>query len=256
MAHSWIGATGNYHSGETSSPRAIDIDARVPYGAFVPRPCKSVAMSATTALLIFFVVWAAIGISAAILMGRRGHSPAVWAFVGAILGPLVIPLMIQAIRREATTPTAQVHAPRTHGGTVDLAVGVDGSDEATAALQLVIRLFRPIVGRLTVATVVSYDAGASNAPPAAQREARELLDQHARLAAELLGGEPDTVLLTGRPADALAQYAREGDYDLLVVGSRGRGASRLLFGSVASTLAQGVGIPVVIVPATALPPPR
>ena len=43
--------------------------------------------------------------------------------------------------------------------------------------------------------------------------------------------------LTGRPADALVQFAREHEYDLIVIAPRGRGASRVLFGSVASRLA-------------------
>jgi nucleotide-binding universal stress UspA family protein len=58
--------------------------------------------------------------------------------------------------------------------------------------------------------------------------------------------------LAGRPANALAQYARDGSYDVIVVAPRGKGASRVLFGSVASHLARGVGVPLVILPAEAM----
>lgn len=48
-----------------------------------------------------------------------------------------------------------------------------------------------------------------------------------------MGRRPETELLAGRPAEALGCFAAAGRYDLLAVGSRGRGLSRLLLGSVA-----------------------
>jgi nucleotide-binding universal stress UspA family protein len=54
-------------------------------------------------------------------------------------------------------------------------------------------------------------------------------------------------LLSGRPAEALRKFAVEEGHGLIVVGRRGRGASHVLLGSVASKLAHGGDVPVLIV---------
>jgi nucleotide-binding universal stress UspA family protein len=59
--------------------------------------------------------------------------------------------------------------------------------------------------------------------------------------------EPDSVMLAGKPADALAAHAADGQFDVLAVGSRGRGASKLVMGSVATRLSSGSATPVLIV---------
>ena len=212
-------------------------------------------MSATGALTVLILSWVVIGVAAAIVMGRRGHAPYSWALMGAVLGPLVVPLMISATRRERTSPTAASRHPdvaRTDPARdgLDLLVGIDGSDQSMGALRRAIELFGPFATRVTIATVLDYDAGLANAPRGEQERAREILASAARLAAGLLGREPDTVVLTGRPDEALVRHAREGDA-LLVVAPRGKGASRVLFGSVASRLARGVDVPVAILPPAA-----
>jgi nucleotide-binding universal stress UspA family protein len=65
--------------------------------------------------------------------------------------------------------------------------------------------------------------------------------------ANATGLRPETVLLSGRPADVLRKHAVEDGYEVIVVGRRGHGASRVLLGSVASELARGGDVPVLIV---------
>jgi nucleotide-binding universal stress UspA family protein len=56
----------------------------------------------------------------------------------------------------------------------------------------------------------------------------------------------------GRPSDEILAEARSADYDLIVIGSRGRrGLARVLFGSVAPKLARYAPAPVLIVKGTA-----
>lgn len=205
-------------------------------------------MTATSALFILLVGWILIGAIGAIAMARRGHSPHSWAYVGLILGPLVAPLMISEAHRERAAPVGQARPPSTRSGDLDILVGLDGSDEATGALVQSIALFGTRIGRLTIATVIDYEGGSSKVAAEEQARARELLSRPSLLAAGLLDREPDTVVLTGQPADALVRHARDGEYDLLVVAPRGKGASRLLFGSVASRLARGVDVPIAILP--------
>jgi nucleotide-binding universal stress UspA family protein len=53
------------------------------------------------------------------------------------------------------------------------------------------------------------------------------------------------MILSGRPADALSEHALRDGYQLLVVGRRGRGASKTILGSTAEKLASAP-IPVLI----------
>jgi nucleotide-binding universal stress UspA family protein len=205
-------------------------------------------VSATSLLFILGGLWAFSGVVVAVVMGRRGHSAFPWFVLGFVLGPLVVPLMLGAIHREQVTPV--VHFGHTEPSVESLAVlvGVDASDEAKGALVTAIALFGTRIGRLTIATVLDHDVDGTSAGREAQDRAREMLSAHALLAAGLLDREAETVVLTGRPADALVQHALAGNYQLIVVSPRGKGASRVLFGSVASSLARGVGVPVVILP--------
>jgi hypothetical protein len=60
-------------------------------------------MSATTALAVVMAAWLAIGVVTAIAMDRRGHDAFTWMLLGAILGPLVVPLALSAQRRTGAT---------------------------------------------------------------------------------------------------------------------------------------------------------
>ena len=53
------------------------------------------------------------------------------------------------------------------------------------------------------------------------------------------------IILSGRPADALTEFALRDGYELLVVGRRGRGASKAILGSTAAQLASAP-IPVLV----------
>jgi nucleotide-binding universal stress UspA family protein len=52
--------------------------------------------------------------------------------------------------------------------------------------------------------------------------------------------------LAGRPAEALQRLAVESGHDLLVVGTRGAGLSKLLLGSTATALAAHAKVPVLL----------
>jgi nucleotide-binding universal stress UspA family protein len=202
-------------------------------------------MSATTALFIVIVAWIAIGVAAAIIMGRRGHAPTTWLFAGAVLGPLVIPLMLSFMRAQPVTQTttAEVATSHDNGLGIDVLVGFDGSEESRGAMVTALALFGPHLGRLTIATVLDFDA-----TPTSTAAAEAELADVALLAAGILDRRPEVAVLTGRPDEALVQHARDHAFGLVVIAPRGRGASRALFGSVASRLARAPSMPVAIMP--------
>lgn len=202
-------------------------------------------MSPSAFLLGVFVTWAVIGVGSAIVMGRRGHAPFSWLILGTVFGPLVIPL---AVERQARARQLAAPVPDdTWRGPVDVLVGIDGSAEAVTAANVVARLLGDRIGRFTLATVVDYDTALDGEAGPAHRAARASVDRAASALTASLPVAPEAVVLTGKPAHALADRAADGRFDVLTVGSRGRGAAKPLLGSVASRLARGGVTPVLIV---------
>jgi nucleotide-binding universal stress UspA family protein len=97
---------------------------------------------------------------------------------------------------------------------------------------------RTRLGRLTVATVVPFDGGADE-----ERAALAALDTEKQRLASLA---PGLEVLKGHPATALIARANEDGYDLVAIGTRGRGGAHL-FGSTAAELARTSKIPVLLV---------
>jgi nucleotide-binding universal stress UspA family protein len=201
-------------------------------------------MNTMEKLLLVAAVWAAIGMAAAIVMGRRGHNPFAWLILGATLGPLCIPVAMVAVVEEHTHIRREVIGGRGGQGPVDILVGIDGSRESEAALRRVGTLFGTRVGRLTLARVEDFDTAGSGDPLPSEEGTALSLE---RLASEFGAPRPSAIILSGRPAEALIRYATDGDYELIAIGRRGCGASKAIIGSTASRLARGAEVPVLIV---------
>lgn len=204
-------------------------------------------MSGTIALVIVAGVWLSTGVVLAVAMGRRGHAPFTWLVLGGALGPLAIPMALQATRDESSTSGRQIRAGAPGAGPLRVLVGVDGSEEAREALRTVIRILGPRLGTLTLASVIDYDTARSELPWDERDQALTELEWCAQLADGTDCPSPETVLLAGVPSEALVEHAREHGHDMLVIGTRGRGASKLVLGSVASRLARTAEVPVLLV---------
>lgn len=203
-------------------------------------------MTATTALFAVLSAWLVIGAICSFVMARRGHDAWSWAALGALFGPLVVPLALAATKRDRETApvVAVVHEGRQGAGSVVALVGVDGSPDAEAAACNTVRLLGPRLGRVILATVLDYDAAREgDAGKVYVEEAARMLDDAASI---FCGLDPDQVVLTGRPADALVEYAREQAVDVLAVGARGRGLSTALLGSVAARAVRQHDVPVLV----------
>lgn len=197
-------------------------------------------MSVSMILTIMIVVaWLAIGVGLSIVMGRRGHISVGWGALGAMLGPLAIVAAVATARHEKEEEPSLIARAVPLGGSVDVLVGIDGSVECRLALQKVIALLGPRLGRLCLATVVPYED-----VPDHRRRAVAELDRHARLSGITGAGQE---LLFGPPAEALGDFARAGGYDVLVVGGRGRGLTKGVLGSTASAMATACPVPTMIV---------
>jgi nucleotide-binding universal stress UspA family protein len=140
--------------------------------------------------------------------------------------------------------------------------GVDGSRDSHVALDVAARLARRLDLRLVVAHVaepsfVPYAASAPFGGMAGRYAVVEEMEAQEEAATALLervvsdANLPDAELRTvvGMPAEGLADLADEEDAELIVVGSRGRGAFKAAFlGSVSNALVGVARCPVLVVP--------
>ena len=164
----------------------------------------ALARSTTEFLLILLAAWLATGLTLGVVMGRRGHGAFQWFFLGAVLGPLALPLAWSSIRDEGGASARPLAKAALGSGSIDLLVGVDGSAEAANALRVAIRVVGANLGRLMLASVVTFDEKSVQARRDEERAGR-LLETTANSVEDL---DPGRVLLSGKPADALVGYAR------------------------------------------------
>jgi len=135
-------------------------------------------------------------------------------------------------------------------------VGVDGSKESRAAAACAANLAKAMGSQVIVASIADAPVALA-APELVQRASQwqeEAAKQAAAVAKEIAAGiassglTVETIVERGAPAETLAELAKAGEVDLVVVGHRGRNAlSRALMGSVADRLVQICSKPVLVV---------
>jgi nucleotide-binding universal stress UspA family protein len=145
-------------------------------------------------------------------------------------------------------------------------VAIDGSDHSMKAAQYAIDIARDNKAQLTALTVlditkIGYAASAFIASPThgldelerKRKEAQEWLDKIAKLIASHKKAN-DEIQFKSRieesmsVAGTIVEFAENQSMDLIVVGSRGRsGFTKLLLGSVASTVVTYATCPVLVI---------
>ncbi|EMA33766.1 UspA domain-containing protein [Halobiforma lacisalsi AJ5] len=130
---------------------------------------------------------------------------------------------------------------------------MDDSETARRALEHALEVF-PDAEITVVHAVDDLEAAYGGGPAIPDAGGREdepdfFADVRDLAAARGHGGDVETAVVEGTPADAVLEHAREGDADAIVMGSEGRsGVSRVLLGSVAEAVTRRASIPVTIVP--------
>jgi nucleotide-binding universal stress UspA family protein len=202
-------------------------------------------------LLIIGCIWMLFGVVYGIAMGRRGYDWWSWAILGAIFGPLVIPLAISLRRRRDQSDELRWEPARERAG-VRVLVGIDGSTEAVDAARRVVDMFGERLGAIFLAVVIDYDAARELDRKNGQvfeRDAQRWLKE-----AEAAVGIPcGHLLMTGPPASSLLDAARKHSVDLIAVGPRGNGLSEKLLGSTAEHLTRQAVVPVLVVRNASVP---
>jgi nucleotide-binding universal stress UspA family protein len=133
-------------------------------------------------------------------------------------------------------------------------VAVDGSNHAFDAVRVAARLATALAAKITIMTAYHAPSDTlgepnySRALGEALGEAQKILEEARGVALNVGGPEPQVEWLAGPPADTIVEAARAGEYDLVVVGTHGRGRlGAALLGSVSSAVAAHAGRPVLVV---------
>lgn len=141
----------------------------------------------------------------------------------------------------------------------NILVAVDGSEHAGRALAEAVDLARDGGAALTLTTVVpelsSWALGGSFAAPPVDFESlhNDLMSEYQAMLDEARGSVPaelnaQSVLLEGRPGQAIVEQVKSAGHDLVVMGSRGRGELRsMVLGSVSQDVLHRSPVPVLVV---------
>lgn len=190
-----------------------------------------------------------------IVMGSHGRS----AIAGMLMGSVT-----QTVLAFGTTPVLLVRdAPPPQAAALRIGIAVDGSGYGEAAVRYVLQ-HRAIFGAgaritllhavpelpLQLKTLLENLASTNFSHEKVRALRQQTCDEAMRPALRLLGAggvDYTTECLSGKPGDALADYARK-HLDLLVLGSRGQGAFRAaMLGSVATRVAAHCTTPLLLI---------
>ncbi len=178
-----------------------------------------------------------------IVLGASSHRGAAATF---FLGSTT-----RAVVRRASCPVVVVRGPSSSGRLDRVVVGVDDSEQARSALRWAAA--EADLHEVTLLVVHSWDypyrvseASESQARDLTRVDAGRVLDVAVELAREVCGGAVDGELVEGSSAASILAAVRDGD--LLVLGSRGRGALRSsLFGSTVNRVLDEAAVPVAVI---------
>lgn len=192
----------------------------------------------------FLVVWFGTGAITGLWLARRGHDIR-WIPIALVLGPIFVPIALERADRGGPRRVSKNDAESASPNVGPrVLVGWDGSAQAAAALDAAQRLFGGD-GELVLAEVVPYEAAEDPQQAVVASADAELNAVAAKVGRP--ARPPRHEVLVGAAGEALAHRAQQLEADVIAVGRRGRGVSRLLLGSVSSYLLEHSAVPVLIV---------
>jgi len=210
---------------------------------------------------LFVILWLAFHLITSVVIGllahRWGRDPFGWMLFGVALGPFGLAALLGAHfddrRRQRPTLKGGERAASEITGRRVL-VAIDGSAASTRAVEHVLDQFGTSLDEVSLITGLPIELAAglqeSELSPRRQRLEEEL-DGHLSAACAALqhaGIAYRTITRFGDPAEEILALASEEQWDLIVMGRRGRGApSKLLLGSVSDKVVKAAPCPVTVV---------
>jgi nucleotide-binding universal stress UspA family protein len=199
--------------------------------------------------VLVLITWVSVGLfSVVFFLARHGRRSPYWYVLGVVLGPILLPIAAEL----GPTGSRVLHPASGRAGEesgeqegtqpgVDMTVliALDGSEESDHAAREAAR----VVARGNPWVVLLAVLDPDDASPAQQAAAESML--RARAAWFTSGGTACEVV-TGDPVPVILDRAAVHHADVLVLGRRGRGFSRMLLGSVADRLVRRSPYPVML----------
>lgn len=131
-------------------------------------------------------------------------------------------------------------------------VPLDGSQNSVRGLKCAMDIAQPLGATVTGLYVIHVPARAAIRITPQQRKkeisfAESIIGDAVKMAEKYQTSfKPRTE--TGNPAEAITRIAKTGNYDLVVIGSRGRGTGKEMFlGSVSNHVLHKANVPVMVV---------
>lgn len=171
---------------------------------------------------------------------------------------LLLGSVSRALVEHAPCPVTVVHGEpsQVHCGVERIIVGVDGSPGAARAQAVAGELAQAVGAQLIVASAVQardrvragHGARGADGQEDGLEAARARVEEWTQPLWDA-GLSPEAVAVEGDARTALLELATQRSADLLVIGSRGAGPlTRMLLGSVASSLVHHATLPITVVP--------
>lgn len=187
-----------------------------------------------------------------VVVGEHAHPRGMWSTLGSTAEALVrtatVPVLLVRSARERAPQRilAAIDDSQRAGDVLGWARGLARRFEAHVTAC---HVFQPIF--LNAARAVSGLEASATLEQEQLEQTEEWLEQQLRDAG-FPEGEATLQVMPGDPVSALVAAQRGGDFDMVVIGSRGAGGvGRRLLGSVASGVLRGATCPVVVVSAAA-----
>ncbi len=129
----------------------------------------------------------------------------------------------------------------------NILLAYDGGEPAKRALAMAIELTKMFDANLSVVSVVPVRSGRSPIDPWDDRSVHAQELRQARQMLRYAGLEAEMIEPAGDPAKEIEKIARAGDFDTVIVGSRGLGTlQRALQGSVSEHVAAHADATVIV----------
>ncbi|MDG5787995.1 universal stress protein [Evansella sp. AB-P1] len=136
----------------------------------------------------------------------------------------------------------------------NLLLAIDGSDHSYRAAKKAIELGK-LSGEATVEILYVLDGSKSKSDvlqygdsDSATRRRKEMLQPFEQLIREANLTYKTTIILAGTPAESIIKHANNGEYDCLIIGSRGLSTVQtMILGSVSHKVMKYVKAPVLMV---------
>jgi len=132
-----------------------------------------------------------------------------------------------------------------------IVVATDGSDSVSRAVEVALELAERFDAAVHALYVVDSGEVDSSPKPVREQMRNALQERGGEAIVDVqkrAGLDVTAVVREGRPANEIADYAREIDADLVATGTRGRhGENRFLIGSVAERVVRTCPVPVLTV---------